>query len=169
MFRGGTSCCYGTQEKGSCSATLPQQRWRGLGLGRDAGGATECARRLPDSAGSGSMSSDITSYQLTKGQKTELLLCPLTECHHSNAIRWWYGRTFLEFFFFFLLQWRCETWTCFDLLIVCKAMPLLLTIPSIGSLEKIWQNVLWAFLRGRGLLYTLSCWLDKTCDSDCET
>lgn len=151
MFRGGTSCCYGTQEKSSCSATLPQQWWRGHGLGRDAGGATERAWRLPDSAGSGCMSSDITSYQLTKGQKTELLLCPLTECHHSNAIRWCGGQAFLDFFCFGL-QWRCEIWTCFDLFIVCKATPLLLTIPSIGSPEKIWQNVLWAFLRGWGLL-----------------
>lgn len=68
-FRGGTSCCHGAQEAGGGSATLPwrRRRWWRCGPGRDAGGATERARGLFDTAGPGCVSCDITSCQLTKG------------------------------------------------------------------------------------------------------
>lgn len=61
-FRDGTSCRHRAQEKGSSSA-LPRQQphWWRVGPGRDAGRATECTRRLPDSAGSGRVSRDAAS------------------------------------------------------------------------------------------------------------
>lgn len=86
-FRVGTSCRHRAQEAGSSSA-LPrrQPHWWRVGPGRDAGRATERARRLPDSAGSGRVSRDAASCDWLEAKSTELLTCLLMLCCYGDAI-----------------------------------------------------------------------------------